>query len=168
MFVYKIQHKTNPSLIYIGSTDNFEKRVINHKTDCYNKNCHEYNLKKYKIIRDCGGFDAFDIQIIDVLITEDKLVRRQLEQYYMDKFNSLESMNSQNAFTDREEYHRLYIEKNRTEINAKKLVYNNKNRIELNAKQSLYYEANRDLISAKARAKYLYNSEIKRLLSIAI
>ena len=167
MFVYWIRHKTNPSLIYVGSTEDFDKRIIQHKTDCYNENCRAYNHKKYKIIRANGGFDMFDIHIIDVVCTEDKLVLHQLEQYYIDHFKSLESMNSHNAVHN-EEYQRLYREANRAEINAKKILHYEAKRTEIRAKQSLYYEANCAEIIAKQRAKRSYNSEAKRLLSIDI
>ena len=183
MFVYWIRHKTNPSLIYIGSTDNFVKRVREHKTDCYNKNCREYNHKKYKIIRANGGFDAFYFQIIDVVISADKSVLLQFEQYYIDHFKSVESMNDRNAVHDSKECRRLYYEDHRAEILAKQALYREENRAEINAKQLrnieanraeiyakhlLYREANRDLINAKTRAKYAFKMEAKRLLSIDI
>jgi len=60
--VYMIHNNEN---IYIGSTCDLDRRIREHKRSCKNENCKEYHFKLYKIIRECGGFDKFYIDIIE-------------------------------------------------------------------------------------------------------
>ena len=64
--IYKIFCKdTNISEIYIGSTTNFKIRKSKHKSVCNNENDKNYNLKVYEYIRANGGFENFEIVIIE-------------------------------------------------------------------------------------------------------
>ena len=192
MFVYIIKHNTNPSLIYVGSTEDMESRIRSHKTDCYNENFHGYNYKKYQLIRANGGFDSFYFQVIDVVCTADTSVLREFEQYYIDHFKSLESMNSRNAVMSSAEYyqvnrieiiakHKEHYKQNRDEILAKNAEYRKKNRDQIKSKQNAkralnrdeyiakyadYRENNRDRINAKQNAKRAFIAETKRMRSI--
>ncbi len=60
--VYMIHNNEN---LYIGSTCDFDRRIREHKASCKNENRKEYHFKIYKIIRECGGFDKFNIDIIE-------------------------------------------------------------------------------------------------------
>jgi len=64
--MYKIICK-DPSIskVYVGHTTNFNKRVSSHKSRCYNPKETSYNITLYKYIRANGGFDNFDIAIIE-------------------------------------------------------------------------------------------------------
>ena len=48
---------------YVGSTNNFRKRISEHKNNIYNKNSKDYNLKVYKKIRENNG--QYEINIYD-------------------------------------------------------------------------------------------------------
>jgi len=168
---------TNPRLIYVGSCVDIDYRIRRHKYDCYNESRVEYNFKIYKIIRSNGGFDSFYFQVIDVLITADKSVLRELEQYYIDHFKSLESMNSVNAVTDKAEYNRLRYNDKKDELlvksaeyrksNQEKIAeYREKNRDDYNAKQRTKRASNRDEYNGKQRARHSFKVESKRMRSI--
>lgn len=61
--IYKIHHKDDDKTLYIGSTTNYKRRVLQHK-----KNSKNYKKKTtlYKYIRALGGFDNFIIEkVID-------------------------------------------------------------------------------------------------------
>ena len=49
---------------YIGSTTNFNKRKVKHKSNCNNKNSTKYNYKVYKFIRENDNFDNFYFEIL--------------------------------------------------------------------------------------------------------
>ena len=169
MSVYWIRHMTNSNLIYIGSTSDFMKRFTDHTNDCYNENSPNYNDKKYKIIRECGGFEMFEMKIIDVVITDDKYVRLQTEQYYMDKFKSLDSMNTRNAIRDlnkKSQTERNYYKKNSSKINDKQRIYYNENHDKIKEKMLEYYNKNRVEINMKLRLKSTFKREAKRLMCI--
>lgn len=62
--LYIIKHKedTNNEICYIGSSKNFQKRLISHKSNCFNPNCKDYNMKVYQYIRSNGDFNNFVIE----------------------------------------------------------------------------------------------------------
>jgi len=59
--IYKLVHKDdlNDENIYTGHTTEMTKRKNKHKSDCNNPNSYNYNQKKYKYIRENGGWDEW-------------------------------------------------------------------------------------------------------------
>ena len=101
--VYKLNVNNK---IYIGSCWDFNNRLYNHKYNCYNANSEKYYLKVYKYIREQNlqwtdlHFEV--IYISEKLETQDNNLRRQTEQIYIDKYNSvLHGLNSSNAIRTR-------------------------------------------------------------------
>ena len=86
-YFYKICSLDN-EFIYIGSTANFNKRVLEHKSNCYNEKSKKYNYKLYSTIRSNGGFDNFCFNIIKSIETDDKTNVLKHEQELMIKYNS--------------------------------------------------------------------------------
>ena len=64
--IYRIYCK-NPDIkdCYIGSSKCIYFRMNSHKSVCYNKTIPEYNEKKYEFIRNNGGWDNFDYEILE-------------------------------------------------------------------------------------------------------
>jgi hypothetical protein len=50
---------------YIGSTKDLKRRICTHKYSCNNQNSSRYNVKLYKYIRDNGGFNTFEFEVVD-------------------------------------------------------------------------------------------------------
>lgn len=63
--IYKIYQPEFPELIYIGSTTNFSSRKSNHKKSCKNRVSKKYHYPIYQYIRNCGGFENFNIEIVE-------------------------------------------------------------------------------------------------------
>jgi group I intron endonuclease len=84
--IYKIYCKDeNIKDCYIGSTKNLSKRIIQHKINCNNSNLvYKYNLKIYTFIRNNGGFDNFDFEIVEVLMCKDKNEALNRERYWIE------------------------------------------------------------------------------------
>tara|TARA_R110000803_G_scaffold60908_1_gene120476 strand:+ start:201 stop:620 length:420 start_codon:yes stop_codon:yes gene_type:complete len=60
--VYRIEClDKNIKEFYIGSSDNLNRRSIDHKSRCHNSNCPEYKYNVYKFIRANGGWDNWQI-----------------------------------------------------------------------------------------------------------
>ena len=78
--IYSITHITNPNLMYIGSTNNFKSRCSSHK------HCIKFGLdnKLYKSIRDNGGIDEWNFQILKVCSDMTTEEIRKLEQQTID------------------------------------------------------------------------------------
>lgn len=82
---YVIYKLTSPSgKIYIGRTNDFDKRMISHKSWSVKKDGEKRPL--YKAIR-FHGWDNFIKEIIDTVETEQESVAKELE--YIVKFNSV-------------------------------------------------------------------------------
>ena len=65
--MYKlVPNDVNLDLIYIGSTTNFRARKAVHKNICNNENDKDYNKKKYQYIRNNGGFENQDFEILEL------------------------------------------------------------------------------------------------------
>tara|TARA_R110002073_G_scaffold319624_1_gene494357 strand:- start:49 stop:549 length:501 start_codon:yes stop_codon:yes gene_type:complete len=108
---------------YVGSCKDFKIRQCRHKSDTNNINGKAYNRKLYKFIRDNGGWDNFNMSLLEECSLENLKIK---EQEYIKKLNS--TLNTINAKTDKLEYNRELYYKN-TEIRKeqhKKWVYKNK------------------------------------------
>ena len=160
MYIYticSIQKYDGERLIYVGSTIDYEKRFILHKRHCFNENCHGYNSKVYQLIRQYG-WDAFVCEVIEVLddnTTDKELLFR--EQFYIDKYDSKRSMNTNDAITglDMVDYHKLYdaerYKNNREKYLARSNEWNKKNREKCLARSKENYEKNREMVIALNR-----------------
>jgi hypothetical protein len=121
--IYKI-YCDSLSDIYIGSTNNLNRKIVDHKKDCYNKNVAKYNNKLYTFIRDKGGFDNWKFEILETLESSNEEMKKK-EQYYINKLNpSLNTYRAYRSIDDLQEFkriksHRQYYN-NIIEINEKK------------------------------------------------
>ena len=135
-FIFTIYKFDINSMIYIGSTWNFNKRKVLHKHDCYNENSNGYNMEIYKYIRE-NNIDWNDITIEDIynkeLDEKDNLLKRQTEQKYIDQYDSKNNgLNTRYAYINEDwsqkEYDRIRYINNRDKILAQKRIYDNKNK----------------------------------------
>lgn len=96
--IYRILHKDrNIQEIYYGSTTNFTRRRSQHKKNVNNKRKRLYHCKLYKFIRMFGGWDNFDMEIVEVYPCDNLIEGKAKEQYYIDMYKpSLNSVNSSN------------------------------------------------------------------------
>lgn len=72
-YIYKLCCKhENINDIYIGATKNIEKRTREHRAESHLQNRDAYHLKKYEYIRECGGFNNWELVIIEEIETNDR------------------------------------------------------------------------------------------------
>ena len=62
--IYIIVCNSDKTLLYIGSTIHYNRRMTNHKYACNAVSDKKYSLKLYTMIRDNGGWDNFTISIL--------------------------------------------------------------------------------------------------------
>ena len=127
---YKLCCEMCPNLIYIGSTANFRLRKNNHKISSQNPNDKNYHQKKYVSIREHGGWENWQMVVID---EGKQLTLRQSqikEEELRIKYNG--NLNSHRAFITEEqskvwykEWNRKYYEENK-ELFIKRSIENNK------------------------------------------
>ena len=86
--IYKIVPKDNNDYCYIGSTCDFKSRKNQHKTVCNNPNSRSYNYPIYKHIRDNGGWNEYEMILIEYYPCETKLElckrERECKEIYND------------------------------------------------------------------------------------
>ena len=91
-YIYGMYHQDK--LKYIGSSVNFKKRIIKHKSDCYNVNDSHYNINVYQYIRSNGKWEDYKFKIIDVYYTITKKLLNRIEGGYI-KYFGLENLLNQ-------------------------------------------------------------------------
>jgi len=159
--VYSIQClDENIKEFYIGSTDNFKKRVKSHKKDYNNgREC-----KVYKFIRENGGISNWEINYIQKfkLLTNDEL--RQYEQWYMDTYKP--ELNSYRAYRTQEQkieqkkkLHKKYRKEYPIKVKQQEKENYEKHKEQKLLKKKEYYQKNKQEILRKNRERYKKNKE---------
>jgi len=101
--IYKIVCNDLPEsvYVYIGHTTNFRNRKASHRAQC--RTSMNNNIKLYKIIRENGGWDNWNmIEIERFTECKDGNDARKREQYYMNYFKS--NLNMNRAFKTEEDH----------------------------------------------------------------
>jgi len=86
---------------YVGSTKDLNERMQIHMSRCYNKNDSEYSNKKYKFIRQMGGFDNVIIDIIKKYPCNNRTELHIEEDYWIKQLNP--NLNTYDAFRTKNE-----------------------------------------------------------------
>ena len=133
--IYKIEHRFKKDLFYIGSTIlTLKERIDLHKNNSKFKN---YTL--YKVIRNTGGWENFEISLIKEYPCNDKANLIQEEQRCIDALQP--TLNTNRAYVSVEE---VLVQKR---INEKKRYEAKKE--EINKKKKEYYELNKEELRKK-------------------
>ena len=69
--------------VYVGNTTNFTKRKTQHKTNCNNDHLVEYNFYVYQFIRDNGGWNNWNMIVLENVSCIDGNEARQHERKWM-------------------------------------------------------------------------------------
>ena len=156
--IYKIEHVDDESLVYVGHTTNFNKRKTEHKNNCKNDKCKKYNLKKYQMIRENGGWDAFKMIEVEKYPCNDKREAERRENEVMKELKA--SMNMRNSFRTEEEITEYkkersneYYNTNKPKIQEQMKEYRELNKEILKEKKKKYHEANKEKINAKVKCE---------------
>ena len=126
--IYKIQHKDNNDLLYVGHTTNFTKRKNEHKSRVICEMNKEYNHKVYQMIRENGGWDDFNMVVIKDFPCENKQQATTEEDRIMREMKA--TMNTFRASRSQKEYRQdnkeyfinykaEYFQKNKERITSK-------------------------------------------------
>lgn len=146
-FIYTIEI-TDTDYLYVGSTKDYNRRVLSHKSNIKLDETHKaYNYKLYKIIRENGEAKCV-YKIIENFECETKDEAKIREAYWLtelrpefkkndDSLNSIRPISFLTKSERDKEYHethkeerKIYIENNREHIQqvAKEYYYNNQDK----------------------------------------
>ena len=153
-FIFTIYKFDINGVIYIGSCWDYDKRIREHKFNCYNENSSVYNYKIYKYILD-NNIDWNDIISENIYTQElderNDLLRRQTEQKYIDEYDSKNNgLNTYNAYIteeEKKEYTKEYTKKHKEKIKE----YHEKHKEELKEYQKEYREKHKEELKEKKK-----------------
>jgi len=146
-YVYKLYHEDYPEF-YIGSTKDLKERKYCHKSRCNNENSPKYNYKVYQYIRDHGGYNSWNYEILEHIRNSINVYElRNVERKYIEQLKP--SLNSEIPNRTNKERYKQHYENNKERY--KQHYENNKEAIKQQMKQ--YRENNRESLNQKAREK---------------
>ena len=174
--IYKLCCKdANITEIYIGSTVNKHRRKAHHKSVCNNPNHMSYNIRLYQFIRDNGGFDNWDLIILEEYPTENKNELTWKEREWVELLkpvlNSIRPIVTLNEINERDrkyrennkekryEYQKIYYENNREQISESRKIYYEEKSEQIRENQKIYYENNKEKLCEYQKKYYEENSE---------
>ena len=122
---------------YVGSTNNFKKRILQHKSNIYNKNSKDYNYKVYKKIRENNCQYEINIYEYNLSLTKTELRIREEEVRVL----LGATLNDCRAY-------RTY-EQMREAKNSAVRKWSNNNKDKIVQKSKLYYNKNKEAINER-------------------
>jgi group I intron endonuclease len=131
-YIYKFTNKTNGK-IYIGQTNNVQKRKNGHKSESFNEKASGYNLPFHAAIRKYG-WDNFNFDILEEIADgESQEYIDEREIYFIQYYHSLKDENGYNITLGGQGYKRkplTYEEKlNRSKLFKKEEIIDIQNRL---------------------------------------
>ena len=170
--IYKLCCK-DPSITdeYVGSTVNFTRRKATHKNNCYNEKNNGYKFKVYQKIRECGGWDNWDMVELERYSAVDRKDLHSHERFWLEELGA--TLNCQIPTRGKKEYRdnnkekmKEYRQKNKEKIAKKEAEYRQKNKEKNREKiaeyKVQYYKDNKKNI-AEYKAQW-YNNNKKKIL----
>ena len=180
--IYKICCKDpNITDIYIGSTTNMKNRKYQHKTVCNNPNANNYNLKVYEFIRNNGGWDNWDMILVEYVNCNSKQELEKEERIVIELLKSTLNMNlptrtikeyrkdnKKKISEQQKKNHKIYYDSHKEELLEYKKEYYEKNKEKMQQyvkeKRMFYYSQNKEKEAIKNKIQYEKNK--KKLHSI--
>ncbi len=152
----------NPEIkeIYIGSTTNFRQRKCGHKSCCNNINDKHYNVYVYQFIRDNGGWDNWDMVLIEKYAATDKRDLHTKERHWIETLGSnlnkiIPTRTDQEYYQNNKEsikdHVKQYSVKNKDKIKQRSKIYFENNRDQIKLYKKKYNEKNKESINEKGR-----------------
>lgn len=132
---------------YIGSTTNFNARVKQHRFNCKNAHAEHHHYKVYRIIRENGGFDNWDVVLVEVFPCENALEAHKRERYWLEFYGA--TMNSQVPSRIDKEY---YLE-NRARIIKRQTIYATKHAEQIKQYQAGWWAKNKERVNQRKRER---------------
>jgi hypothetical protein len=119
---------------YVGHTTNFATRKANHKYYAKNENTKEHKLHLYQHIKNHGGWDNFDMILIETRSCMNRLEACKIEREHIEQLGAM--LNCRRPMISKEEK----LEYSRTYALANCKEYYRENREAILLQKKRYYE----------------------------
>jgi len=168
--IYKLVHfdDLNDENIYVGHCTNMTQRKYAHKSKCNNPNDKSYNQKKYQFIRENGGWDQWQMILVEKYPCKDEPEAVLRERYWKRELKATLNTNEpcRNAkeyYEDNKEkiaeYSKQWHQDNRDKILERQKNYRQNNPDKIIESNKKWYENNLEKIHEKKKEKYENNKE---------
>ncbi len=168
--IYKICCRdTDITDCYVGSTTNFRTRKSQHKFRCNNEHDKNGHIKVYQFIRQHGGWENWDMILIEKVNVNDNYELRKEERKWIEELNStlnckLPTRTKRQWEIDNKdkikEQKKEYYENNKEYFLEKHKEYHEVNKEKLAEYHKRWYENNKDKIKDKS-IEYRENNKDK-------
>ena len=125
---------------YVGHTTDMTKRKCGHKTACNNEKRKDHNLKIYQIIRENGGWENWNMLLVEEFPCKDKYEACKKEREVYEELDA--KMNTNRPYLTQEELKeekkqnfKKYREEHYQEIAEKKKEYGQEHKAEISEKK---------------------------------
>ena len=147
---YKIVCKdTSIKDCYVGHTTDFTKRKNHHKVNCNNQNSKNFSNYVYQFIHENGGWNNFDMFVINIQDCESSLEARKIEREHIEALQ---------ATLNRYVPYKTEEEKAEEKKEWDKQYYQN-NKEERKEKNKQWYENNKDKAKEQRKERYENSKE---------
>ena len=143
---------------YVGHTTDMSKRKWGHKSVCNNDKNKGHNHKIYKIIRENGGWDNWNMLLVEKFPCKDKYDACKREREVYEQIDA--KMNTVRPYLTQEEikqYHKQYDQEyyqtNKEYKKEKFKEYNQLNKQKISAYKKKYRQENQQKISERNKEK---------------
>jgi hypothetical protein len=150
--------------LYVGHTTDFNSRKSKHKQACCNEKNVCYNQKKYTIMRGSGGWDNWNMVLVEKYPCADGLEARKREHYWYDILKS--GLNTRRPYSTKEQaieykndYNKKYYTENKERLNEQMKKYKEANAENILKNKKSYNEANAEKIRKYKKSYYEANAE---------
>ena len=158
--IYKLVcNDTSVTDCYIGSCCNFNRRKAAHKSCCNNEKSKEYNLKRYKFIREHGSWSNWSMIQIKSFPCDNKRELEAEERLQLEINGG--SLNSYIPTRTKKQYH----QDNKEHIEEWQKEYYQKNKEKIADYKEEYYQKNKEKKAEKITCEcgsIVSNSNLKR------
>jgi hypothetical protein len=154
--------------LYVGHTTNFRQRKSQHKSACNKETGKSYKIRLYNFIRENGGWDNWDMIVINRQSCADQLEAHTVERNYIETLNAMlncyvptrtiEEWKEINKGT-LEEKRKLYYETNKDIIQEKRSIFYRENLDRIKEQHATYYQKNYDRIRKVRALSYHLNRD---------
>ena len=139
---------------YVGHTTNFKTRKCNHRLNTTSHIAKINNARLYTFIRANGGWENFDMVLIETRTCENGLEACKIERTYMEDLQA--TLNSVIPSRTPQEHY----QDNKERIAERVKEYYNNNKDEINKKKNEYYVEHKEAIQQQTKL-YRHNNKDK-------
>ena len=153
---------------YVGSTTNLSRRKPQHKCKCNSEHDKGYNYNVYQFIRAHGGWDNWDVVVVEEYPCENKEQLHTRERYHVELLNS--TLNKVIPTRTTKEWrednaghfkarNKQYGKDNAEHLKAYQKAYQSENAEHIKAREKEYEKDNVEHIKALYKQRYKDNAE---------